>query len=1172
MQGFVFLATSFVLVGSVIGLCVLLFVHRGMKQFSEARFERRLVRYTELISRLRVASSVDIDSLVAELRTVHDGTLQEAIIDSGRHGASEQSSRELTRLYEILGIAARYIDQLEHSSSWEQRALAAERLGHIGSAAAVPALLRVVRDVRDEDDDVRGAALRALGRIGDPLALPPLIEALGAAEASLPPRIAEIIIKFGETAVRPLIDELRNLESDTRRMWAADMLGRIADPRAATPLIDSLGDVNPEVRAKAAAGLGTLRDARAVDRLLELLLSDPIPFVRTRVAHALGNIGHPRVIDHLVHGLGDAEWWVRIRAVEALEQLGGSAAGALLVALEDEDAEVRRRAGMALERTGYVQGCLETIEAEGFRADVFKVLQLIGKSGATELLFEKLPSSSGKTQELLVRIVGDIGDVTAAPLLLPLLAQYEDPRLRSRAVEALGKLSFRAAIPQIVECLSDDDEWVRAAAVTALAAFPPVDQVDRLLRLLRDPRPPTRRAACAVLASLGDAGQFGALVELLTDPAPEVRAAALDALTALQVPEVADSVQRALFDFDAAVRRAAARALVAVGCADSVGDLLRAAWRDGENLLDPTVAALCRWHAGNFDELIARALEPPSRGQTVVLLEVATRMTGPGRFRFVLGHVQDSDPVVRQRAVLALRAFRRADARRALALALEDPNPTTRETAAVVIGLLGGTELCQAVERRAVDPYAGVRWRAALALGLTNDEVFRPTLKMLCRDVMPQVRAAAAMALALADDPALLSELKECCHDAELCEAARAMFVSDNEDPLVARVVSEATKQNRLEPHLFLGGSRFALEKEMAQRARTALGTDERARAVEICAVVATGQSYTTALTILRNDPSHEVRLRALDLLLVNRQDAEVAGVIGSVLVDPHPEVRVHAARTLGRLEFPEALEALIHVLDTTDRDLRDAVTSSLLVHLKRDREHAEALMREIPVSRTRKLGLVWLFGKHRSGGALRQLLRYLADEESDVRAAAVGALAKFPLGKVAKFIARALADPNVRVRAAAVNALGRTQGDLWVTELEKMLNDPDTFVRRRAALALLRIDARVTDLFVETPSCAPDELRPVWVAGGALRGTQTARQVLDCPGAADFLGELLPLSEVEAILRGSSNAQQRRAALRALQVLAPERVDEAAAALRFDPDPALREEAAAAVATTVQA
>jgi HEAT repeat protein len=133
---------------------------------------------------------------------VPDPEVREAILDRAREEVSPETISFLVRAYEDLAITNRYIEEVEQSPKWEDRARAAERLGRMGSPRAVPVLLRVIRDMKDEDEDVRGAALRALGRIRDPRALPGLIEALGFPEASLPPRIAEIIVMFGEDAVR----------------------------------------------------------------------------------------------------------------------------------------------------------------------------------------------------------------------------------------------------------------------------------------------------------------------------------------------------------------------------------------------------------------------------------------------------------------------------------------------------------------------------------------------------------------------------------------------------------------------------------------------------------------------------------------------------------------------------------------------------------------------------------------------------------------------------------------------------------------------------------------------------------------------------------------------------------------------------------------------------------
>jgi len=197
---------------------------------------------------------------------------------------------------------------LKKSKSWKKRAFAAEKLGQIGSAQSVPVLLSIIRDTKDEDEDVRGAALRALARIKDERAIPFLIEALGYPETWLPPRVGEILVSIGEKSIEFLIKELRYNQSESIRMWSAEILGWLGAKDALNILIQALSDISPEVRAKAAGALEKIRDDRAVFKLLELLISDPVPFVRVRVAQALGSIGHPAVIDYLINILKDPEW------------------------------------------------------------------------------------------------------------------------------------------------------------------------------------------------------------------------------------------------------------------------------------------------------------------------------------------------------------------------------------------------------------------------------------------------------------------------------------------------------------------------------------------------------------------------------------------------------------------------------------------------------------------------------------------------------------------------------------------------------------------------------------------------------------------------------------------------------------------------------------------------
>ena len=1156
------IAITVVLFLVMVGVSFLLFGREWIRTRREEKFSRDIGMHTGLVSRLRAASAEEFEGVFRQLATVQDFAMREAILDRACEEAPPESISLLVRAYEDLGITERYKEELEQSPKWEDRASAAERLGRIGSPRAVPALLRVIRDIKDEDEDVRGAALRALGRIRDPRALPGLIEALGYPEASLPPRIAEIIVMFGKDSVPLLVAELRNLDSDVRRMWAAEILGWLGDQQAAIPLIESLGDISPEVRAKAAGGLGKIRDVRAVERLLEMLLSDPIPFVRTRVAQALGVIGHPKVIDHLIHVLKDPEWWVRIRAIEALEEIGQSSSGALLVALEDDDEEVRHRAAMALERMGYVKEGIGVLQDEGFRPDIYRVLLLIGKAGVTEMLYGSIRAAKGEARKLLVRLAGEIGDASAGSILRDVLSESEDWSFRSRVVEALGKIRYQEAIPDLLACLGDSAEWVRRAAVEALSSLGAEEHVENLVRLLKDPVPETRKAVCRVLSGLtgekGDAPVEG----LLADPSPDVRAEALRAITRRKIQGVEPKVRQLLADTSEEVRLEAAMSLSAVGENVSVDAILRAARGASDRLAEALIAAITWCHQGPFADLLSRAPDPLSREQVVVLLEAASRGTGEGRLDFVSRYLEAPDPRHRSCATFALRGFSAAEVTDLLERPMQDPDDRVR-VAAVTVTALGGEEaFVSLAEGLASDPHEAVRFQVALALGISGGRKFRDTLLALGRDQAPSVRAGAAMALSLQNDPGLIPAIRDFSLDEELCGSAREIFVRDSPDLLVARVVEEASRRNMMETRLFLGGSRFALEKDLVQRAREALSAEERVRALEICKVVATGQSYTAALAILKNDPSPKVRIRALDLLLTIRQDSEVARVVGSALMDPHPDTRVKAAWILGEMEFPEAMEALVHTLDTPDRALREAVTSSLSRHMGRSPRRAEELMEEIPSTKARKLGMVWLLGKTRRGGVMKLLLRYLEDEDGDVRAAAVGALSKYRMGTVARFLKTSLSDPNGRVRAAAVNALSRMRTPEWEEAMEKMLPDPDSFVRQRAAIALFRMAAKTVRQRISSIGEEPEELRPVWAAAGIVLGELTPSDVSTVPDSAGFVRELFPLEEAEMAVRESPDPKRRVTAFRVLQVLSEDAAGRAAKILANDPDVHVRREA----------
>ncbi len=116
-----------------------------------------------------------------------------------------------------------------------------------------------------------------------------------------------------------------------------------------------LFDARAELRARAAARLGGMRELAPVARWLEDALADPFPSVRAAAYAALGRAGDERSLPLLHRGaLEEPSWWVRREAVRALARVGGAAAAPTLRrTLEDPFWRVRNTAVRALAALGW---------------------------------------------------------------------------------------------------------------------------------------------------------------------------------------------------------------------------------------------------------------------------------------------------------------------------------------------------------------------------------------------------------------------------------------------------------------------------------------------------------------------------------------------------------------------------------------------------------------------------------------------------------------------------------------------------------------------------------------------------------------------------------------------------------------------------------------------------
>jgi HEAT repeat protein len=190
-------------------------------------------------------------------------------------------------------------------------------------------------------------ALLALGRIGDPRAVPTVVRMLFADRpgGTYFPDAAFAASQLGAPMAAPLVAVVRGQDQAleawaaqrgvhpaAQRAKAAQVLGDVGGPEAVPALLSALGYTDAEpaaqlvVRVFAAESLGRLRAREAVGPVSALLARERDPDARERFADSLARIGDPAALPALrgaVAAAGSPE--ERVGLLDALSRLGGEA-------------------------------------------------------------------------------------------------------------------------------------------------------------------------------------------------------------------------------------------------------------------------------------------------------------------------------------------------------------------------------------------------------------------------------------------------------------------------------------------------------------------------------------------------------------------------------------------------------------------------------------------------------------------------------------------------------------------------------------------------------------------------------------------------------------------------------------------------------------------------------
>ncbi|MFJ9902557.1 HEAT repeat domain-containing protein [Streptomyces sp. NPDC101152] len=321
------------LMAVILVMCLLIVGARGIRRYRQGRRERVAEPARGLLLQLLCTEEDEQTELLHRLAEVDKRTWSalEPTLTGLLEKVSGGARTALIRLYELRGAAVEAVADLT-SHGAVRRGRAAQVLGQLSHRPAAASLCRLLAD---RDRDVRLAAARALGRCGEPEAVPHLLESLHGPRRLPPGVISMALVSLGPEAQRSVAAGLEHREPLVRAV-AIEVLGATGAVSLTSRIARAQHeDPSVEVRIKAARALGRLGMPEGLEPLLAAVLPDRPVALRMVAAGALGNLGAVAATGPLADLLGDPDPHVAGTAARALLRLGPAGRAALHAVADD---------------------------------------------------------------------------------------------------------------------------------------------------------------------------------------------------------------------------------------------------------------------------------------------------------------------------------------------------------------------------------------------------------------------------------------------------------------------------------------------------------------------------------------------------------------------------------------------------------------------------------------------------------------------------------------------------------------------------------------------------------------------------------------------------------------------------------------------------------------------
>lgn len=333
---------------------------------------------------------------------------------------------------------------------------------------------------------------------------------------------SEIITKNRAGALEAITVALDDINEEVCTTAIASF-GALADEddffRYVAPKLDA-----PSLRVVASVIKATAhyRSARVLDLLREQLLLGP-KTIRLAVLEALELMQHEDVLPVVAEGLNHRQIEVRLRAAKVLENLAGTGkvdvARTIVWLLRSRDVDVKRIAADLAKRVGDPDGRLWPQLFRFLRDEDWWVreritdalLELAGRQ-LTKHVVALLGDDSPVVRRYSVEMLMRLKDPESLGALVRTVQADDDWWVRERAVEAIGSLGDKRAVPYIIDFMNKDAD-LQLVCIDTLASLGDTRAAPHLAAMLDHEDLDLTLAVLDGLEALGDIAQADAVME-----------------------------------------------------------------------------------------------------------------------------------------------------------------------------------------------------------------------------------------------------------------------------------------------------------------------------------------------------------------------------------------------------------------------------------------------------------------------------------------------------------------------------------------------------------------------------------------------------------------------------------------------------------------------------------